>query len=471
MKKIIIKILIYSLILFFNSCNLFDDHKSMINYDYVAIYEEGEELLAGNLSVKTNSKNSFGKEIPGLIFKEKIAFGLGNSLFSTPWISVGSTTAIDGLGPTFNARSCIGCHSNDGRGKPLKNGENSMGFILRLSIDNDSLTGEPIGHQTYGKQIQDQSNIGVQYEAKVNVNYQTLKGIYPDGTKYELRKPSYTIVDKNFGEINNIKTSPRVAQQVIGLGLIDALSEKSILLNVDEFDKNNDGISGKANYVTNVITKKSSIGKFGWKANQPSLRQQIGDAFNGDMGLTSSVFTNQNCPLPQDKCNDYPNGGDPEVIDSQIDNVVFYQSSIAVPKRRNFKKQNVLEGKVLFNKSECIKCHAKNFKTSKSIENKHLEGKIIHPFSDFLLHDMGEGLADNRNDFLANGKEWRTQPLWGIGLIPKVNKHTYLLHDGRARNIEEAILWHGGEAENSKIKFMNLSSIERKKVIDYINSL
>jgi CxxC motif-containing protein (DUF1111 family) len=265
--------------------------------------------------------------------------------------------------------------------------------------------------------------------------------------------------------------SPRVGQQVIGLGLIDALSEESILANADEFDADNDGISGRANYVWNEITNSTSIGKFGWKANQPSLRQQVADAFNGDMGLTSSIFGNQNCPPGQDDCNNYPNGGTPEVIDSQLDDVVFYQSALAVPKRRKFMEQNVLEGKVLFNESDCVKCHAKNFTTGTSSENSHVEGIVIHPFSDFLLHDMGEALADNRPDFLANGNEWRTQALWGIGLIATVNNHTNLLHDGRARNIEEAILWHGGEAENSKQKFMNLSENDRNKVLEYINSL
>lgn len=189
------------------------------------------------------------------------------------------------------------------------------------------------------------------------------------------------------------------------------------------------------------------------------------------MGLTSTISSKENCPLPQNECLDSPNGGTPEVTNLQLDKVVFYQSALAVPKRRNYKEQNVLDGRDLFKNIDCIKCHTINFTTGASDENSHVEGILIKPYSDFLLHDMGEELADNRPDFLANGREWRTQPLWGIGLIKTVNNHTNLLHDGRARNIEEAILWHGGEAENSKNKFMNLTSTERNKVLEFINSL
>jgi CxxC motif-containing protein (DUF1111 family) len=265
--------------------------------------------------------------------------------------------------------------------------------------------------------------------------------------------------------------SPRVGQQVIGLGLIDAITRESIEANIDIGDSNNDGIIGKANYIIDELSGELKIGKFGWKANQPTLRQQVADAFNGDMGLSTSIFSEQNCPDSQTLCNESQIGGEPEVTNSQLNDVIFYQSALAVPKRRNFMDQNVLEGKVLFREADCIKCHATNFTTGDSSENNYVEGVLIHPFSDFLLHDMGQDLADYRSDYLANGSEWRTQPLWGIGLISTVNNHTNFLHDGRARNIEEAILWHGGEADKSKIKFMNLNAIDRNKLIEYVNSL
>jgi len=449
-----------------------DDETISDNNGYVSLYEEGEENLTAHLSITSTSNNAFGKEIPGLNFQEKVAFATGNSLFNQAWVSApASTTARDGLGPTFNARSCSACHFKDGRGNTHTNGLNTSGFLVRLSINGQDANGGPLGHPTYGGQIQDQANLGVPYEAKINVDRQPITGNYPDGTTYELLKPTYTIIDKQFGDLGGVLTSPRVGQQVIGLGLIDALSEESLLANADEFDTDNDGISGKANYVWNTIMGTTTIGKFGWKANQPNLRQQVAGALNGDLGLTTSIFSNQNCPSPQNDCVNSENGGTPEVIDAQLDDIVFYQSALAVPKRRRFKEENVLQGKLLFNQVDCLKCHAKDYTTSASLENNSLEGVLIHPFSDFLLHDMGDALADNRPDFLANGNEWRTQPLWGIGLISTVNNHTNLLHDGRARNIEEAILWHGGEAETSKQKFMNLTTIERNKVIEYINSL
>lgn len=263
-KKYSIKALIIFSIVLISSCTN-DDNEN----EYVSIYEQGEESLTGPLSVRTTSSNAFGKSIPGLTLQESIKFGSGNSLFTSAWVSVGSTTSIDGLGPTFNARACVSCHTKDGRGKPLTNNQNSNGFLLRISLPGENEYGGPLSHPTYGNQIQDQANIGVPFEAKVIANYETTNLAYPDGTPYQLIKPSYSITNQQFENIGSVLTSPRVGTQVIGLGLIDALTEESILANADEFDSNNDGISGRANYVWNNITNSVTIGKFGWKANQP----------------------------------------------------------------------------------------------------------------------------------------------------------------------------------------------------------
>ncbi len=443
---------------------------------YIVInqYQEGEENLSDDLSIATTNNNSFGKEIPGLERENIIRFASGNSLFNQSWVSApASTRSLDGLGPTFNSRACASCHFKDGRGKPFEPSNiGSKGFLIRLSTPGKSQHGGPLSVPNYGTQLQNHSNLNIPKEGDIQVSFTIIKETYPDGNTYELRKPNYTIINENFGSLSGALTSPRIGQQTIGLGLIDALSEPEILQNADEFDIDNDGISGKPNRVWDAINKRTALGKFGWKANQPSLKQQIADAFFGDLGLTTTIFNENTCPSPQQDCYNAPNGGDPEVTDKQLDRVLFYQSSLAVPKRRNYKEQDVLNGKVLFNELNCIACHATNLKTSNSYpDNPLLEGKNIRPYSDFLLHDMGEGLADHRPDFLADGSEWRTQPLWGIGLINTVNKHTFLLHDGRARNIEEAILWHGGEAENSKQNFKNLSETQRNEVIRFIESL
>ncbi|MEM9649958.1 MAG: di-heme oxidoredictase family protein [Bacteroidota bacterium] len=440
--------------------------------DYLALYEEGEEFPVGSLGVNSTSANAFGFEVPGLSFQEQALFATGNSLFNQSWVSSpASTTARDGLGPTFNARACAGCHFKDGRGKPLINGSVSSGFLMRISQPGQDKHGGPLALPNYGTQIQDRGNRGIPFEAKITVTFDTIKGTYPDGTSYQLRKPSYSFSEEQFGEIGSVQTSPRVAQQTIGMGFISALPDNEILKYEDEHDQNGDGISGRPNYVWNSETNEVDLGKYGWKANAPTLKVQVASAFHGDMGLTTSIFDQNNCPNPQKDCQNAHNGGEPEVEDKQLHRVLFYQAALTVPNRRGFKEESVLKGKKLFNSLNCIGCHATGQVTGSFPLNPLLENVTIRPYSDFLLHDMGPGLADHRSDYNANGNEWRTQPLWGIGLISTVNQHTFLLHDGRARNIEEAILWHGGEAERSKQGFMNLSAEERQQLIDFINSL
>lgn len=472
-KKIILNTLLVVLCVgCYNSCS---KEKAFISgpYEVINQYQEGEENLSDDLSVATTNNNSFGKEIPGLDRTDIIRFASGNSLFNQSWVSApASTSGLDGLGPTFNSRACASCHFKDGRGKPFEPSNfGSKGFLIRLSIPGKDPHGGPLPVPNYGDQLQNHSNLGIKKEADITVNFTLIDGTYPDGTKYQLRKPNYSIINENFGSLSGVLISPRVGQQTIGLGLIDALPESEILKNVDEFDTNNDGISGRANYVWDAVKQTTTIGKFGWKANQPNLKQQIAGAFFGDLGLTTSIFRGNPCPSAQQDCYKAPNGGDPEVTDKQMDRILLYQTALAVPKRRNYKDQDVLNGKVLFHKLKCVSCHSINFTTGAYPFNPLLERKNIRPYSDFLLHDMGEGLADNRPDFLANGREWRTQPLWGIGLINTVNKHTFLLHDGRARTIEEAILWHGGEAEQSKNNFKNLSKKEREELMSFIESL
>ena len=292
MKRLVCVLLIIIL-----SCN--SDEFS--EQDYIdANYVPGEENLVSELSVLGfTSELAFGRSISGLSDLESAFFGVGNAMFDQAWVSAPASTASrDGLGPIFNARSCASCHLNDGRGKPnIENGASSAGFLLRLSNGND-LTYGPIEHTTYGDQLQDNSNFGTDPEAEINVNFEYITGEYPDGTPYELRKPTYTIVNENYGAIGMVEQSPRIGQQLIGLGFIDAISDADILANADEFDTNNDGISGKANYVWNVEEHTTALGKYGWKANQPTLRQQISAAFNGDMGLTTTLFPEENCPCP-----------------------------------------------------------------------------------------------------------------------------------------------------------------------------
>ncbi|MGG8495060.1 di-heme oxidoredictase family protein [Tenacibaculum sp. TC6] len=458
----------FTLVFFLVACNKKEEYIPIYHY------EEGEELSAGKLTTTILGANAFDQQVPNLSTAHSRLFFVGNSLFRQNWVSApASTTARDGLGPTFNARSCSACHNRDGRGKPLEEGQEfSNGFLMRISTQGVGIHGGPNPVPEYGDQIQEHANLGIPYEAKVTVRFETFTGTFADGESYELRKPIYTIQDEQFGSLQGVLTSPRVGQQVIGLGLIDAISNEDLLANEDETDKNNDGISGRANYVWNVVTQQTELGRFGWKANQPNLKQQVAGAFSGDMGLTTSLFPNQNCPSPQQDCQNSVNGGTPEVTDESLNDIMIYSTSLSVPIRRNYKEENVLKGKQLFNDLKCASCHIETFTTSTTYPfNPTLQNITVRPYSDFLLHDMGEDLADNRPDFKATGKEWRTQPLWGIGLIHEVNGHTFLLHDGRARTVEEAILWHGGEAEKSKEAYKQLKKEERTAVLAFINSL
>ena len=433
--------------------------------------DEKEQYSGGDFTVFNSSEEAFGFAGINLTNSEQIDFGVGNSFFRQSWVSApASTTARDGLGPFFNSVSCANCHFKDGRGRPPAfDGEKSRGLLLRLTIDGNYPDGSDYVDPIYGGQLQDSAILGHSIKGSYTVSYQTIIEKFDDGTTVELQKPSYHIRDLGYGSLGtSTKISPRIAPQMTGLGLLEAIDENTILAFATDNNKNE--ISGRPNYVYDILTKSTKIGRFGWKSNQPNVRQQVAAAFSGDMGITSYLFPNENCP-PGVNCDEIPNGGTPEITDINLDRVAVYSSTLAVPARRNHNDQNVLAGKKTFETLQCISCHIPKMKTGNTHPIVSLRNQTIRPYTDLLLHDMGPGLADNTKDFKASGNEWRTQPLWGIGLIQTVNKHTNLLHDGRARNIEEAILWHGGEAQKSKDGYKKLSAQNRKDLLAFINSL
>lgn len=432
-------------------------------------YEEGEEYSAGIRTINDQSSLAFSYELSGLNAQEKLDFFVGNSFFNQNWVEApSSTTARDGLGPMFNARSCASCHFRDGRGEPYAN----KGLLFRLSIPGNGANGEPLADINYGGQLNDNSIQGVASEGAFNIFYNEQNYQFPDGETYSLRTPVYTFTGLNYGTMNSgIMFSPRIGQQMIGLGLIEALNNADILSKTDEFDANADGISGKANYVYDAVSKSQRLGKFGWKANVPNLYHQTAGAFLGDLGITTWLFKNENCTSIQNDCQAAINGGVPEIDSTNLNLTVLYTRSLGVPIRRNYKDTDVLLGKMIFTNLGCVNCHTPKHTTGNNSPIAALNTIEIRPYSDFLLHDMGNDLADNRPDYLASANEWRTQPLWGLGLIQTVNGHSFLLHDGRARNILEAIMWHGGEANNSKQKFSVLKKTEREALISFLKSL
>jgi CxxC motif-containing protein (DUF1111 family) len=442
---------------------------------YRSLLEEGEQYPGGAASTDDFSMNAFGHAAPNLTGGKDMDFVTGNAFFKRNWVTAPSSTEdLDGLGPLFNARSCSSCHEFDGKGAPPTIAdEEPVDLLFRLSVPgNSEIDWETLPEPSYGGQFNHLGIVDVPSEGKVKVTYTEEVVTYPDGKTASLRRPNYQFYDLNYGEFSSgTMISPRLASHLIGLGLLEAIPEDDLKKLEDIDDKDQDGISGKINYVWDVESKRNVVGRFGWKANQPSVRQQVAAAFLGDIGITSSIFPSETCTAPQKDCEDAFKDNEPELKESILNRVTLYSQTLAVPMRRSFSSDSILEGKQLFNQIGCNSCHNPSFTTGAHPNLPEFENQKIFPYTDLLVHDMGEGLADNRPDGLANGKEWRTAPLWGIGLSETVNGHTFLLHDGRARNVEEAILWHGGEAEKAKNQFSQLTATDRKNVIDFVNSL
>jgi CxxC motif-containing protein (DUF1111 family) len=436
--------------------------------------EPGEELAGGATTVFDSGARAFTLSARNLVEVHESDFFVGNSFFNKNWvIAPSSTTARDGLGPTFNARSCSACHFKDGRGRPpLELDEPMLSMLVRLSIPGADEHGGPLPEPNYGGQLQPDAIPGVAPEGRALVHWQELPGSYADGEAFSLRQPTLELVDLAFGPLaQDALLSARVAPQMIGLGLLEALPEATILAFADPDDQDGDGVSGRPNYVWDPITQTTVLGRFGWKANQPGLRQQNAGAFRGDIGITSSLHPSEDCPTSQTACAAAESGGSPELDEALLDAITTYSRLLAVPARREVDDPEVLRGRELFHTVGCADCHVPRLETGELAGFAEVSNQVIWPYTDLLLHDMGDGLADGRPDYEASGSEWRTPPLWGIGLFSVVNDHTFYLHDGRARNLAEAVLWHGGEAQAARDGFVELAADERAALLRFLESL
>ncbi len=431
-----------------------------------------EARSGGDATVFDTSSSAFGLALPTLSPLERRAFAVGNNFFNDNWVTApASTDGRDGLGPVFNAQSCSSCHFRDGRGRPPEDDEDpERGMLLRLSVPGVGGHGEPLPDPVYGGQLQDRAINGVLPEGMIRILEELVDHPYPDGTTATLSAPTHLIADPAYGPVTAELFSPRVAPPIHGGGLLEAVTEEEILSAADPRDSDGDGVSGRPNRVWEIATGDRKLGRFGWKANVPTLEQQVASAFEGDIGITSSLFPEQPCTPTQRACVEAPTGGDPELDDNKLERVTFYSSALAVPARRDLDDPVVQEGEALFATVGCTACHRDTLRTGDAaIEG--LASQVIHPYTDLLLHDMGEGLADGRPDFEASGSEWRTPPLWGIGLTEVVSGHTRFLHDGRARSLEEAILWHGGEADGARTRFEALTAEQRAALLAFLESL
>jgi len=452
--------------------------------------ETFEQMQGGaGTSRKRINRDSFSHPNTNLTFEEERDFKLGNGLFKKLWASSpASTKASDGLGPLYNARSCQGCHLKDGRGRPPRPGDEAVSLFLRLSIppqtedDRKALEAKTrlsIPEPTYGGQFQAFAVTGLAAEGRFDIDIEEIGVQLTGGETAILQKPHYRIRDLGYGEMHpETLISPRVAPPMIGLGLLQAIHEGDLEALADPEDLDGDGISGKVSRVRDGISGELSVGRFGWKASNATIRDQTAGAFSGDIGISSPDRPDNygDCTDRQAACRNMPHGeqvhlGVSEAHDPVMDLVTLYSENLAVPPRREVTDPQVLRGKALFYEAGCAKCHQPKYVTSRNAANPAHQFQLIWPYTDLLLHDMGEGLADDRPIGDASGREWRTPPLWGIGLTETVNGHTRFLHDGRARNLLEAVLWHGGEAEAARDQVIAMEPDDRKSLIRFLESL
>jgi len=425
-----------------------------------------ERYSAGVNTVFNATSKAFGNPFPGLGGHDLTVHALGDAIFGASFVSA-PAPVFPGLGPLYNNVSCVSCHHNDGTGVPTA-GDAQSSLLMRISLAGTDEHGGPVPVPGYGLQLHDKAILGVPQQAKVNISYTYQTYTLPDGAQYELRTPTYTISNLYTPIAGSYLLSPRLAPTVFGRGLLEAVPESGILANADPTDANGDGISGRPNYVWDVTTQSMQLGRFGMKSNVASTETQVAAAFVNDIGITNKIFPDENC-AGTSLCGTTTSGKD--LPDSLLIAVQYYIKTLAVPARRNVDDPQVVQGKKVFTAAKCIRCHVETMTTATNVAFPLMSNQVIHPYSDLLLHDMGADLSDGRPDYLASGSEWRTAPLWGVGLFPVVNYPPYYLHDGRARTLLEAIMWHGGEAQSAKRYVQSLSTSDRNALLAFLGSL
>ncbi len=445
--------------------------------------EPDASLSAGSFTLDRFDQAAFSEPAAVLNGKQRQAFMVGRNVFHRKWAAVVSLNGDWGLGPTFNATQCSECHVRDGRGTPpLRSDEQLLSVLVRLSIPGEDEHGGPKPHPNYGYQFQNRALQGqsvdffyshepIPAEAELYMDWVDRPVTFADGERVVLRQPRLRIESLNFGPLDpEVMTSMRIAQPLVGLGLLDAVPEETLLALVRR--QKEQGLNGHVNYVWDAINGRIAPGRYGWKANQPSLKQQAAAAAIGDMGVSSNLYPDQNCPPVQELCRRELPGNVPEIINHELDALEFWLRGLAVPARRNMQDPQVQRGKRLFSDAQCALCHVPEMKTAPAFAPlPQLANQTFRAYTDLLLHDMGEALADGRPDFRAGPRDWRTPALWGLGLSQTVNGSTAMLHDGRARSATEAILWHGGEAEPAREVFRNMPKPDRDALLKFLESI
>ncbi len=431
--------------------------------------EQDPRLSGGSQTTFDAGSSAFDHSFFGLNEHDQLIHDIGDTKFSSAFVTA-PAHVNPGIGPLYNNISCGSCHQSQGSGTPPLPGQTAglESFFLLLSSGGVDEHGGPVDVPGFGNQLQNNSGYGKPKEADYSVTYTNQLFTYPDGSTVVLRAPTYNITNAYSALPANVQVSPRMAPPVFGLGLLENVGEATLLARSNQAINDTSIFYGEPNYVWDVIQNKLSIGRFGHKCERPTVEQQVAEALQQDIGITNKLFPNENC-INQSQY--YDDGLHPEISDSSLNTLVYYMRTIAVPARRNVTDPTVMRGEQLFKQAKCSGCHCPTYVTDVSITLPQVSNQTIHPYSDLLLHDLGPGLADGRKVFNASGSEWRTCPLWGIGLTQVVTGQTAFLHDGRATTLEQAILWHGGQASYSKNFFVNLPKSDRDAVIAFLNSL
>ncbi len=418
-------------------------------------------LAGGAATVFNATSSAYTLPAPNLAAGSLDRHFAGDAAFEAAYVTAPAVVQ-SGLGPAFNETSCAGCHVRNGRGRES--------MLFRISAPGrDAVSGGPMPLPGFGGQLQQRAVFGAAPEARIEVDWLYIDRLYDDGSPYSMRWPTYRAQGITRPIPSSRLLSPRVGPPVFGLGLIEAISEETLLELAARPDTSGDGVSGRVNYVWDVERQERVIGRFGWKASEPDLVQQSAHAFQEDMGVTSPIFPRESTADQPEYDDSLPD--DPEISRETVELAAFYLQTLGVPARRKVDDPQVRAGEQLFAQAGCVACHVARIVTGAHPTVSEMSHQVIHPYSDFLLHDMGAALDDGRNDFDANPSEWRTPPLWGVGLLETVNGHVELMHDGRARGFLEAIVWHGGEAEAAKQRVLGMSQSERLALVAFLRSL
>lgn len=393
------------------------------------------------------SERSYNLSARNVGLAARIRFADGDEIFETFF------TPASGLGPDYNSDGCTTCHVNNGRqGAPLDGAYLGVGPVVHVSRAGAGELEAPFALPGYGARLQTYAVDG-EAEATISILWEYVDGQYPDGTTYRLRRPVVSVVGRDGMLPVGAELSLRIPPQVAGPGLLEFVPESDIVAAADPDDLDGDGISGEVQWILDA-DGTPRVGRHGWKAESFDLIHQSAAALAEDIGISTSIDSG---------------AGGIELGDDDLADLAFYVEALAIPAGRNIDDPTVIAGANLFESIGCTGCHTPRQRTGQT-NTPELDDLVIYPFTDLLLHDMGPGLADGRAVFAASGSEWRTAPLWGVGLLDEVNGHLSLLHDGRARSVEEAILWHGGEARAITDAFMALTAEQRAAIIAFVES-